>query len=127
MSSELQSRFFPTSSNHQNYKYKKAAYVEYTDGSFTRKKNAEESLLGPLFKGKVNDEIHVSRSVEDRSNLSWLWSGGFLSFNALGLCLQITLKNMASRPFNVYPNGLSSVLAKTRSGNGNLTQKLFKK
>uniref|UniRef100_H3DHA1 Coagulation factor VIII, procoagulant component n=1 Tax=Tetraodon nigroviridis TaxID=99883 RepID=H3DHA1_TETNG len=43
-SSELQSRFFPTSSNHQNYKYKKAAYVEYTDGSFTRKKNAEESL-----------------------------------------------------------------------------------
>lgn len=61
MSSELHSRFFPTSSNHLSYKYKKAAYVEYTDGSFTQRKNAEESLLGPLLKGKVNDQIRVSR------------------------------------------------------------------
>lgn len=66
MSRELQSRFFPTLPNHLNYKYKKAAYVEYTDRSFTQRKNAEQSLLGPLLKGKVNDQIHVSRSVEDR-------------------------------------------------------------
>lgn len=66
MSRELQTRFFPTSPNHLNYKYKKAAYVEYTDGSFTRRKNPEQSLLGPLLKGNVNDQIHVSRLIEDR-------------------------------------------------------------
>lgn len=33
---------------------------------------------------------------------------------------------MASRPFNIYPNGLSSILPKTTSSNGNLTAKLSK-
>lgn len=42
-------------------------------------------------------------------------------------CLQITLKNMASHPFNIYPNGLSSVLPMKHSNNGKLTQKLSKK
>lgn len=58
--SEPQSRYLPAAPHHLDYKYKKAVYVEYTDGSFTQRKNTEHTLLGPLLKGKVNDQIHVS-------------------------------------------------------------------
>uniref|UniRef100_H2UN37 Coagulation factor VIII, procoagulant component n=1 Tax=Takifugu rubripes TaxID=31033 RepID=H2UN37_TAKRU len=85
--SELQSRFFPTSASRLSYKYKKVAFVEYTDKSFTRRKNTEKSLMGPLLKGKVGDQIHIM------------------------------LKNTASRPFNIYPNGLSSIRPMKRSKN----------
>lgn len=117
MSSELQSRFFPTSASRLSYKYKKVAFVEYTDRSFTQRKNTEKSLLGPLLKGKVNDQIHVSQPVRQfvlhqiRAN-----SSSMMTF----LFLQITLKNTASRPFNIYPNGLSSIRPMKRSKNGKL-------
>ncbi|TKS72296.1 Coagulation factor VIII [Collichthys lucidus] len=68
-------------------RYKKVVYVEYTDGSFTRRKNAKHTLIGPLLKGKVNDQIHI------------------------------TLKNMASRPFNIYPNCLIKILPLRSSKN----------
>lgn len=40
--------------------------MEYTDRSFTQRKNPANTLLGPLLKGKVNDQIHVSQMFEDR-------------------------------------------------------------
>nr|XP_046261216.1 coagulation factor VIII [Scatophagus argus] len=77
--SELQSEYLPAAPHHLGYRYKKAVYVEYTDRSFTQRKSTAETLLGPLLKGKVNDQIHI------------------------------TLKNLASRPFNIYPNGLTKI------------------
>lgn len=78
--SELQSEYMPAVPHHLDYRYKKAVYVEYTDATFTRRKSSEHTLLGPLLKGKVYDEIHI------------------------------TLRNLASRPFNIYPTGLTSIL-----------------
>ncbi|KAF3693960.1 Coagulation factor VIII Antihemophilic factor [Channa argus] len=78
--SKLQSRYFPAAPHHLDYTYKKVAYVEYTDESFTQKKNPDKTLLGPLLKGKVNDEF------------------------------KIIFRNLASRPFNIYPNGLIKIL-----------------
>ncbi|XP_038142468.1 coagulation factor VIII [Cyprinodon tularosa] len=78
--SELQSRNLPPSPHHHGYTYKKVMFVEYTDEFFTEKKNPSESLLGPILKGRVNDKIYI------------------------------IFKNLASRPFNIYPNGLTKVL-----------------
>lgn len=64
--SELQSGYLPAAPHHLGYKYKKVVYVEYTDGSFTQRKNPANALLGPLLKGKVNDQIYVSQMFEDR-------------------------------------------------------------
>uniref|UniRef100_A0A7N8XZD4 Coagulation factor VIII, procoagulant component n=1 Tax=Mastacembelus armatus TaxID=205130 RepID=A0A7N8XZD4_9TELE len=88
--SELQSRYLPTGPHHLGYKYKKVVYVEYTDGSFTQRKNPDRSLLGPLLKGKINDEFHI------------------------------TFRNLASRPFNIYPNGLTKILPLQRTTNSKL-------
>ncbi|XP_061581426.1 coagulation factor VIII isoform X1 [Cololabis saira] len=85
--SDLQSRHLPAAPHHLGYRYKKVVYVEYTDGSFTQRKNPEMSLLGPILKGKVNDEIHI------------------------------IFKNLASRPFNIYPNGLIKIFPRDRSTN----------
>ncbi|XP_078117549.1 coagulation factor VIII [Sander vitreus] len=85
--SELQSGYLPAAPHHLGYKYKKAVYVEYTDGSFTQRKNLAKTLLGPLLKGKINDQI------------------------------QITLRNLASHPFNIYPNGLTKIFPLQRSAN----------
>uniref|UniRef100_A0A672RUL8 Coagulation factor VIII-like n=1 Tax=Sinocyclocheilus grahami TaxID=75366 RepID=A0A672RUL8_SINGR len=60
--------------------YKKVAFVEYTDKTFTVKKTTSKMLMGPELRGEVGDKF------------------------------QIVFKNMASRPFNIYPNGLTSVL-----------------
>uniref|UniRef100_A0A3P8Q0C1 F5/8 type C domain-containing protein n=1 Tax=Astatotilapia calliptera TaxID=8154 RepID=A0A3P8Q0C1_ASTCA len=70
-----------------SYQYKKVVYVEYTDGSFTQRKDPESPLLGPILKGKVNDQFHI------------------------------TFKNLASRPFNIYPNGLTKIFPLQRSTN----------
>ncbi|XP_035383063.1 coagulation factor VIII [Electrophorus electricus] len=59
--------------------YKKVAYVEYTDKTFTVRKSKNSMLIGPEIRGEVEDQI------------------------------QIVFKNMASQPFNIYPNGLTSV------------------
>uniref|UniRef100_A0A672IZC6 Coagulation factor VIII, procoagulant component n=1 Tax=Salarias fasciatus TaxID=181472 RepID=A0A672IZC6_SALFA len=88
--SEMQSRYLLPAPHHLGYTYKKVAYVEYTDESFTQRKNPGAALLGPLLKGKVNDQFHI------------------------------TFRNMASRPFNIYPNGLSKIYPLQRSTNGKL-------
>uniref|UniRef100_A0A3Q0T2K1 Coagulation factor VIII, procoagulant component n=1 Tax=Amphilophus citrinellus TaxID=61819 RepID=A0A3Q0T2K1_AMPCI len=85
--SELKSRYLPAAPHHLSYKYKKVVYVEYTDGSFTQRKDPESTLLGPVLKGKVNDQFHI------------------------------TFKNLASRPFNIYPNGLTQIFPLHRSTN----------
>ncbi|MCJ8739594.1 hypothetical protein PDJAM_G00049090 [Pangasius djambal] len=59
--------------------YKKVAYVEYTDSTFTKKKSQSNALIGPELRGEVNDQF------------------------------QIVFKNMASRPYNIFPNGLANV------------------
>ncbi|XP_009305924.2 coagulation factor VIII [Danio rerio] len=59
--------------------YKKVAFVEYTDKTFSVKKTTGRTLIGPELRGEVGDKF------------------------------QIVFKNMASRPFNIYPNGLTSV------------------
>ncbi|XP_007550435.1 coagulation factor VIII isoform X1 [Poecilia formosa] len=78
--SELQSRYLPASPHHLGYTYKKVVYVEYADPSFTVRKNPSRTLLGPLLKGRVNDEIHIY------------------------------FRNLASRPFNIYTNGLTKIV-----------------
>ncbi|XP_061756103.1 coagulation factor VIII [Nerophis ophidion] len=65
--------------NPLDYKYKKVGYVEYTDASFRQRKKTSRTLMGPLLKGKVSEH------------------------------LQITFKNLASHPFNIYPNGLTKI------------------
>ncbi|XP_029298113.1 LOW QUALITY PROTEIN: coagulation factor VIII [Cottoperca gobio] len=85
--SELQSGYLPAAPHHLGYKYKKAVFVEYTDGSFTQRKNIGKTMLGPLLKGKINDQIHI------------------------------TLRNLASWPFNIYPNGLTRIFPLPRYAN----------
>ncbi|XP_017289806.1 coagulation factor VIII [Kryptolebias marmoratus] len=85
--SELQSKYLPAAPHHLDYKYKKVVYVEYTDASFSQRKNSVPMLLGPTLEGRVSDQIHI------------------------------IFKNLASRPFNIYPNGLTKIYPLQRSGN----------
>ncbi|XP_067314180.1 coagulation factor VIII [Pseudorasbora parva] len=59
--------------------YKKVAFIEYTDKTFTEKKTTGKMLMGPELRGEVGDKF------------------------------QIVFQNKASRPFNLNPNGLTSV------------------
>uniref|UniRef100_A0A8C7IAM4 Coagulation factor VIII, procoagulant component n=1 Tax=Oncorhynchus kisutch TaxID=8019 RepID=A0A8C7IAM4_ONCKI len=61
------------------HEYKKVVYVEYTDQTFTKRKSPVKRLLGPLLRGQVDEHF------------------------------QIVFKNLASRPFNMYPNGLTRI------------------
>lgn len=40
------------------------------------------------------------------------------------MCCQITFKNMASRPYNIYPNGLTRISPLQRTSNGKLQSPL---
>ncbi|XP_027694732.1 coagulation factor VIII isoform X1 [Vombatus ursinus] len=62
-------------------KYKKARYIAYTDETFKTPESSqhESGILGPLLYGEVGDT------------------------------LLIIFKNLASRPYNIYPHGLTSV------------------
>uniref|UniRef100_W5N8Q8 Coagulation factor VIII n=1 Tax=Lepisosteus oculatus TaxID=7918 RepID=W5N8Q8_LEPOC len=61
--------------------YKKAAYFEYEDKTFSKLKATvgEKGIVGPVLRGEVEDEF------------------------------EIIFKNLASRPFNIYPQGLISI------------------
>ncbi|KAJ3587510.1 hypothetical protein NHX12_011107 [Muraenolepis orangiensis] len=85
--SKLQSDYFRGPTQRLGFEYKKAVFVEYTDASFTQKKDATQTLLGPLLKGEVNDQVNI------------------------------IFKNLASRPFNIYPTGLINVQPLSRSQN----------
>uniref|UniRef100_A0A8C5LQ13 Coagulation factor V n=1 Tax=Leptobrachium leishanense TaxID=445787 RepID=A0A8C5LQ13_9ANUR len=59
-------------------KYKKVIYKEYTDKTFTKRvPPASDSLLGPIIRAQVKDTITV------------------------------VFKNMASKPYSIYPHGVS--------------------
>ncbi|NXO43978.1 FA8 factor, partial [Locustella ochotensis] len=63
-------------------KYKKAVFVEYEDGTFKKRKvssQQDKGILGPVIKGEVGDQF------------------------------KIVFRNLASRPYNIYPHGLTSV------------------
>ncbi|KFZ46837.1 Coagulation factor VIII [Antrostomus carolinensis] len=63
-------------------KYKKVMFVEYEDATFKKRKvsdQADEGILGPVIKGEVGDQF------------------------------KIVFRNLASRPYNIYPHGLTSV------------------
>ncbi|XP_022069387.2 coagulation factor VIII [Acanthochromis polyacanthus] len=85
--SNLQSKYLPAAPHHLDYKYKKVVYAEYTDGSFTQRKNPDNTLLGPILKGKVNDQLHI------------------------------IFRNLASHPFNIFPNGLTKIIPLQKTTN----------
>ncbi|XP_053230695.1 coagulation factor VIII isoform X1 [Podarcis raffonei] len=63
-------------------KYKKVVFVEYEDANFKRRKASKPDhmgILGPVLKGETGDEF------------------------------MIMFKNLASRPYNIYPHGITSV------------------
>ncbi|XP_010158871.1 PREDICTED: coagulation factor VIII-like [Eurypyga helias] len=63
-------------------KYKKVMFVEYEDATFKKRKVSDQpdkGILGPVIKGEVGDQF------------------------------KIMFKNLASRPYNIYPHGLTSV------------------
>lgn len=43
--------------------YKKVAYVEYTDSTFTKKKSQNNALIGPELRGEVNDRFQVKQPI----------------------------------------------------------------
>ncbi|KAF4794379.1 coagulation factor VIII [Turdus rufiventris] len=63
-------------------KYKKVVFVEYEDATFKKRKASnpqDKGILGPVIKGEVGDQF------------------------------KIVFRNLASRPYNIYPHGLASV------------------
>ncbi|NXP43379.1 FA8 factor, partial [Heliornis fulica] len=63
-------------------KYKKVMFVEYEDAAFKKRKESDQpdkGILGPVIKGEVGDQF------------------------------KIMFRNLASRPYNIYPHGLTSV------------------
>ncbi|XP_009570310.2 coagulation factor VIII isoform X2 [Cuculus canorus] len=62
--------------------YKKVMFVEYEDATFKKRKVSDQldkGILGPVIKGEVGDQF------------------------------KIVFKNLASRPYNIYPHGLTTV------------------
>ncbi|KAM8998001.1 coagulation factor VIII isoform 2-T2 [Ara ararauna] len=63
-------------------RYKKVMYVEYEDATFKKRKVSDQldkGILGPVIKGEVGDQF------------------------------KIVFRNLASRPYNIYPHGLTSI------------------
>lgn len=93
-------------------------YVEYTDESFTKRKNPNQTLLGPILKGRVSDQIYVSDlNVCGARTNTLLYLDFFLHLLVVD-SLQVIFKNLANRPFNIYPNGLTKILPLHTSSNG---------
>uniref|UniRef100_A0A803YP35 ferroxidase n=1 Tax=Meleagris gallopavo TaxID=9103 RepID=A0A803YP35_MELGA len=62
-------------------KYKKVMFVEYEDATFKKRKVSSQpgqGILGPVLKGEVGDQF------------------------------KIVFRNLASRPYNIYPHGLTT-------------------
>ncbi|CAN9498549.1 unnamed protein product [Ophioblennius macclurei] len=79
---DFKSQFLTQSSNRIGSKYKKAVYTLYTNESFTERKETKQrknelGILGPVIRAQIRDII------------------------------TIVFKNMASRPYSIYPHGLT--------------------
>ncbi|XP_029463058.1 coagulation factor VIII [Rhinatrema bivittatum] len=86
MDRSYRSQFLEAGPQRIGQRYKKVIFVEYTDGTFKQRKESETpgtGILGPVLKGEIGDQF------------------------------KIVFKNLASRPYNIYPQGISSVSAFT--------------
>ncbi|XP_043560511.1 coagulation factor VIII [Chiloscyllium plagiosum] len=91
MNSELRRKFLERGPDRIGKEYKKAVFVEYTDSTFTvvkHKPNPESSkgILGPVLRGEVGDRF------------------------------KIIFKNLASRPYNINPHGLTEIRVDNTEG-----------
>ncbi|XP_077013029.1 coagulation factor V [Tamandua tetradactyla] len=81
MKKKYRSRHLDNFSNQIGKLYKKVIYVQYDDDSFTKHpetiKNIEDGILGPVIRAQVRDT------------------------------LKIVFKNKASRPYSIYPHGVT--------------------
>ncbi|XP_007433397.1 coagulation factor VIII [Python bivittatus] len=78
------SKFLENGPQRIGSKYKKAMFVEYEDATFSKRKPPKPDhmgILGPVLKGEVGDEFII------------------------------VFKNLASRPYNIYPHGITNVTA----------------
>uniref|UniRef100_A0A8B9GNQ2 Coagulation factor VIII n=1 Tax=Amazona collaria TaxID=241587 RepID=A0A8B9GNQ2_9PSIT len=78
----LDSLFLEAGPQRVGSRYKKVMYVEYEDATFKKRKVSDQldkGILGPVIKGEVGDQF------------------------------KIVFRNLASRPYNIYPHGLTSV------------------
>uniref|UniRef100_A0A8D2LED6 Coagulation factor VIII n=1 Tax=Varanus komodoensis TaxID=61221 RepID=A0A8D2LED6_VARKO len=76
------SQFLESGPHRIGSKYKKVVFVEYEDATFRKRKASHPDhlgILGPVLKGETGDE------------------------------LKITFRNLASRPYNIYPHGITNV------------------
>ncbi|KAJ1102434.1 hypothetical protein NDU88_007484 [Pleurodeles waltl] len=86
MDSHYQSQFLESGPQRIGSRYKKAIFVEYMDERFRQSKVSETpgtGLLGPVLRAEVGDQF------------------------------KIVFRNLASRPYNIYPHGLARVGAFT--------------
>uniref|UniRef100_A0A8C6LFP5 Coagulation factor V n=1 Tax=Nothobranchius furzeri TaxID=105023 RepID=A0A8C6LFP5_NOTFU len=79
---DFQRQYLTKSPTHIGAKYKKAVYTLYTNASFTEKlenkqRKSELGILGPVIRAQIRDVIKV------------------------------VFRNMASRPYSIYPHGLT--------------------
>ncbi|XP_067903750.1 coagulation factor V [Heterodontus francisci] len=84
VSSDLRGKYLERGPDRIGKEYKKAVYVEYTDSTFTVVKHKPDSssskgILGPVLRGEVGDRF------------------------------KIIFKNLASRPYNINPHGLTEI------------------
>ncbi|XP_051877650.1 coagulation factor VIII [Pristis pectinata] len=84
VSRNLRAKYLEKGPHRIGKEYKKAVYVEYTDHTFTVVKHKADSrsskgILGPVLRGEVGDRF------------------------------KIIFKNLASRPYNIIPHGLTEI------------------
>ncbi|XP_069749438.1 coagulation factor V-like isoform X2 [Narcine bancroftii] len=84
VSRNLRAKYLEKGPHRIGKEYKKAVYVEYTDHTFTIIKHKPESgsskgILGPVLRGEVGDRF------------------------------KIIFRNLASRPYNIIPHGLTEI------------------
>ncbi|XP_043556810.1 coagulation factor V [Chiloscyllium plagiosum] len=85
MDSDFKATYLDSGPNRIGKIYKKAIYVEYTDKTFTERKEPKEEPISILQNGIGSPVIRTQ--VGDK--------------------IQVYFKNMASRPYSIYPQGIT--------------------
>uniref|UniRef100_V9K7L3 ferroxidase n=1 Tax=Callorhinchus milii TaxID=7868 RepID=V9K7L3_CALMI len=87
ISSDFKSKYLVQGPNRIGKVYKKAIYVEYTDETFTeRKVRSETENVVPILQDGIGSPV-ISAEIKDN--------------------VKIYFKNLASRPFSIYPHGVT--------------------
>ncbi|XP_062906834.1 coagulation factor V isoform X1 [Mobula hypostoma] len=84
--SDFNSKYLEQAANRIGKIYKKAIYVEYTDKSFTQRKKSEEDNAPSILQDGIGVPI-IRGEVKD--------------------VIKVYFKNKASRPYSIYPHGLT--------------------